>query len=634
MPILKTQSLYQICLENIVHNANFWLELKLAQEKNKTATNPFDSLPASLQQDILCTYERIHGLPGGNNFWLELQEKWRLFVTRQISKLTITEYTGKTSLVHIASTCRNLKHLELKNVQEALPYLKAVAPCLNTVLSLDFETMAHVNSASLKYIRSHCPNLKSLTKSQFKFASLLPTIAVAQGAIVKFIGDRAIKKGEERGWKRINSGLVPVTALKDPAPKKVLGLKSCFLNDKAVNQLKHISSLMELDLRDTEVTAIGICQVLKCNPQLRSLQHPEVGRALYKMHSAKTWLVRVEASLLSASAASYRLREIELELSTKDHCNMLSVVTSVCPRIERVRVEVDMRVSPYALMPLSKLEWLCELDIQCVAGSNRKPWDDQPSTGTVLETITLFEGSIVPILESRGKHIQIVLLEGVAAVSMKIIQEHCPHLISLGLYYNSYAQNSFSIPDNVTSSKPFPSLRRLLFGSNSGHDDFPAPYLEWLLSNSNLVELSLSASPLFTNELFTRVFANSSAFPQLRRLELDYCNVTAEVITEFLNSCGRKSLKELSICGPFVREQASPALCFIICEKLDVQVEAYFYSFVKMKKRMVRYKQDLNFISSKPDVGSPRHTLESRNRANRLPSYLDVKKQWGGECKC
>jgi hypothetical protein len=80
--------------------------------------------------------------------------------------------------------------------------------------------------------------------------------------------------------------------------------------------------------------------------------------------------------------------------------------------------------------------------------------------------------------------------------------------------------------------------------------------------------------------------------------------VTTEVITGFLYHCGRKSLRELSICGPFVREQASPALCYIICEKLDVQLEAYFYSFIKMKKRMVRYKQDLNFIGYVLNVGN------------------------------
>jgi len=377
----------------------------------------------------------------------------------------------------------------------------------------------------------------------------------------------------------------------------VLGLKSCFLNDKAMGHLKHISTLAELDLRDTEVTAAGVSQVLKSNPQLRSLHHPEVVRALYKLHSTRTWLVRVEASLLNPSmAACYHLREIDLELSRKDNPSMLAVVVSVCPEIERVRIEFDARASPYALVPLAALKCLTELDIQCVADTNRKPWDDHPTNGGMLECVTLFEGSILPILQSCGDHLLSLSLEGISGVDMKIVEVHCPHLVSLGLYYNTYAQNSFRIPDNKASVKPFPSLRRLLFGSNSGNNDFSASYLEWLLSNENLEELSLSGSPLFTDELFACAFTNSAAFPHLRRLELDYCNVTAEVITGFLYHCGRKSLRELSICGPFVREQASPALCYIICEKLDVQLEAYFYSFIKMKKRMVRYKQDLNFI--------------------------------------
>ncbi|PSN45641.1 hypothetical protein C0J52_12342 [Blattella germanica] len=536
MPAHKMQRLYQLCLENIVHNTNFWLQVKQAQETTGTLGSPFDSLPASLEQDLLDTYERIHGLPGRNNFWLERQEKWRLFITRRITRLSITEYTEKISLVHIAATCRNLKHLEIRDVQEALPYLKAVSPCLTTVVSLSIDTMAHVNSASLKYIRNHCPILRSL------------------------------------------------------------GLKSCFLNDKAMSHLKHISTLAELDLRDTEVTAAGVSQVLKSNPQLRSLHHPEVVRALYKLHSTRTWKVRVEATLLAPSTtACYHLREIEHEVHRKDSPHMLNIVASFCPEIERVRIEIDERASPYSLVPLQALKCLTELDIQCLADSTRKTWDEHLNA-PIPDCVTLFEGSILPILQSCGNHLLTLSLEGVVGVDMKAVEHHCPHLVGLGLYYNTYARNSFRIPDNSASIKPFPSLRRLMFGSNSGNDDFSAPYLEWLLSNKDLEELSLSGSPLFTDELFDCAFTNSAAFPRLRRLELDYCNVSADIITGFLYHCGRKSLRELSICGPFVREQASPALCYIICEKLDVQLEAYFYSFIKMKKRMVRYKQDLNFI--------------------------------------
>jgi hypothetical protein len=183
--------------------------------------------------------------------------------------------------------------------------------------------------------------------------------------------------------------------------------------------------------------------------------------------------------------------------------------------------------------------------------------------------------------------------------------------VSLGLNYITYARSSFKVPDNKASSRPFPSLRKLLFGSNSGNNDFSASYLEWLLSNENLEELSLSGSPLFTDELFASAFTNSGAFPRLRRLELDYCNVTAEVIRGFLYHCGRKSLRELSICGPFVREQASPALCYIIGEKLDVQLEAYACSFIRMKKRLVRYKRDLNCTR---EAGTPKS--ESKGTQN------------------
>lgn len=376
-------------------------------------------------------------------------------------------------------------------------------------------------------------------------------------------------------------------------------MKACILNDKAMSHLKHVSTLAELDLCDTEVTAVGVSHVLKSNPQLRSLHHPEVVRALYKLHSTRTWLV-------SSMAGCYRLREIDIELSRYDNPSMLAVVVSVCPEIERVRIEFDSWVSPYALVPLAALKSLTELHLQCVADTNRIPSYDYPIHIAMPESVTMFESSILPILQSRGTHLLALSLEGISRVDMRLVELHCSHLVSVGLNYNTYTRNSFKVPDNKASSKPFPSLRKLLFGSNSGNNDFSASYLEWLLSNESLEELSLSGSPLFTDELFASAFTNSGAFPQLRRLELDYCNVTAEVIRGFLFHCGRKSLRELSICGPFVREQASPALCYIISEKLDVQLEAYACSFIRLKKRLVRYKRDLSCTkeAGKPKSGS------------------------------
>ncbi|XP_049784783.1 uncharacterized protein LOC126187629 isoform X1 [Schistocerca cancellata] len=554
MPTYRVQNLYNICLNSIVCNVNFWLKLKKDHDKNGKKYSPFSVLPASLEQELLDTYVRIHSLPDRYNFWLEHQEKWRLFITEHISRLAITDYTEKASLLHIAATCRNLKYLDIKNVYEALPCLKTIAPCLKTVVSLNFVTMAHINSTTLKYIRSHCPNLR------------------------------------------------------------FLGLRSCVLNDKALGHLKHINTLTELDIRDTEVTASGICLVLKHNPQLRSLHHPEVVRGLYKMHSSRTWLVRVESSLLSSTMMSYQLRDIEFEISKKDHPGMLAVVVSSCPAIERVRVEVDASAPADSLAPLAKLQYLTELDVQCCGDSTHKGWDDPASAA-----INLFACSIVPILEARGRNLYAFTLEGIVSVDMQLIEHLCPNLVSLGLYYNSYLEESFIIPEDLTLSKPFPGLRRLLFGSNSGDSDFPSEYLEWLLSNQDLEELSLSGSPLFNIELFNNAFANSSAYPNLRRLELDYCNVTADVIIEFLYHCGRKSLRELSICGPFVREQAAPSLCYILCEKLDVQLEAYFYSFVKLKKRLVRYKQDLTCISSELDMISLHNNFDHC----RLIEFID-----------
>lgn len=58
----------------------------------------------TLAQDLLDTYENIHRVQALNTFWLE-QSQWRIFLTRKITKLVITEFTEKSSLVHISATC-------------------------------------------------------------------------------------------------------------------------------------------------------------------------------------------------------------------------------------------------------------------------------------------------------------------------------------------------------------------------------------------------------------------------------------------------------------------------------------------------------------------------------------------------
>lgn len=63
-------------------------------------------LAPALEQELLDTYAKINSLPEHGNFWLEDQEKWRLFITRKITRLTISEYTEKASLAHISTTCR------------------------------------------------------------------------------------------------------------------------------------------------------------------------------------------------------------------------------------------------------------------------------------------------------------------------------------------------------------------------------------------------------------------------------------------------------------------------------------------------------------------------------------------------
>lgn len=74
--------------------------------------------------------------------------------------------------------------------------------------------------------------LKAVTKSKFNLASLPPTSAAARQhslrtyhQVQQWYG--CSKKAEEWGWKKTQTGITPITTLKDPAPKTLLTFLSC-----------------------------------------------------------------------------------------------------------------------------------------------------------------------------------------------------------------------------------------------------------------------------------------------------------------------------------------------------------------------------------------------------------------------
>lgn len=74
--------------------------------------------------------------------------------------------------------------------------------------------------------------VKSVTKSKFNLASLPPTSAAARQhslrtyhQVQQWYG--CSKEAEEWGWKKTQTGITPVTTLKDPAPKALLVILSC-----------------------------------------------------------------------------------------------------------------------------------------------------------------------------------------------------------------------------------------------------------------------------------------------------------------------------------------------------------------------------------------------------------------------
>lgn len=74
--------------------------------------------------------------------------------------------------------------------------------------------------------------LKSLTKSKFNLASLPPTSAATRQHSLRTYHQVQwwygfSKKAEEWGWKKAQTGITPVTTLKDPAPKTLLTFISC-----------------------------------------------------------------------------------------------------------------------------------------------------------------------------------------------------------------------------------------------------------------------------------------------------------------------------------------------------------------------------------------------------------------------
>ncbi|KAG8231833.1 hypothetical protein J437_LFUL008604 [Ladona fulva] len=555
MAPIKLHSLYNLCLREIVNNAELWLQYPYPYDDCSQRPSPFDSLPTGLAQDLLESYERVHGLPSLSKYWQE-QARWRLFITSKIKKIIITEFMDKKTLLHVANCCHNLKHLEIRNVEETLQYLKIITPCLPTLILLDLH-MSTVSNSALKFIRDHCTTLK------------------------------------------------------------ILRLKSCYVTDKAIKSLKRVSSLLEVDLSETEVTHSGLAQVLKHNPQIQVLHHLDVVKALNKMHD-KQW--RKYRLIKNITLPRYQLRELGFNCNEETQAT-LPVTVATCPFLERVSVEFDIRTAtPSALAPLSTLNHLTELHVLCVSSFIGPAANEAHGSGANNEAsamasrrlpprATIFAGSIYPTIRVHGKHITALTLEGVSGVDLPLLEKACVSLLSLGLYYNTYTKISEDY------SLTFPQLRRLAFGSGGGSgidlncEDFTAAGLEKLLSSvKSLEELSLSGSPLYSDALFLRVFAANS-FPNLRRLELEHCNVSQQVVEWFLggnrnnNSSGGgnghnqcRSLSEVSVCGHWVHEQAGAALSFILREKLDVRLEAYVYSFAKVKKRTVRFKQYVNFI--------------------------------------
>lgn len=162
MPINKVEDLYRLCVGNILQNVDFWFKVKKRWESKGFRNSPFEPLPATVGQDLLEAYENNNITRRQSKYCLGHQDRWRLFVTQQVMRLCITEYTDEKSIKHVAKTCRNVKLLEFKNIQQLLVYLKALTPCLKSVQTLHFESMSHDNGLFLKYVRNHCSSLRVL----------------------------------------------------------------------------------------------------------------------------------------------------------------------------------------------------------------------------------------------------------------------------------------------------------------------------------------------------------------------------------------------------------------------------------------------------------------------------------------
>lgn len=241
-----------------------------------------------------------------------------------------------------------------------------------------------------------------------------------------------------------------------------------------MSSLKRLSNLIELDLRETEVTAAGAARLLKRNPQLLLVKHSELLRSLAK---------------LATKSIVLQIREIQLSIECSSSSIVHSVVTT-CPKLEQINIELDYRIPNTTLIPLAQLEHLNQLHIHCIC--------EHVSLSPKLSE-TLFATSIIPILKVRGKQLKALSLECVEGVDLKQIETLCPYLGSLTLYFNSY------VSPNVLPT--FEGLRKLQFGSQAGGDDnMSAPTLKALLvGTTSLQELSLASSPLYSDQLFQEV---------------------------------------------------------------------------------------------------------------------------------
>ena len=300
-----------------------------------------------------------------------------------------------------------------------------------------------------------------------------------------------------------------------------LDVKGCPISDNGIlnlcfslkNQHQKCSKLIKLDISYTEVTSTGAQEILLSAQNLRQLE-------LYSLCDAMTgtsFKEKLDKKLLLHNLSNAFYMEEPYPVQT------IRTVTDLCPLLTEVKL--FQCVDDEGVQCLSSLQ---NLRVLHLANS-----DD--------ELIT-FDGSIVPVLATRGQQIQELALHEINSTDIGFIGMTCPNLqvytYAASVFGHVEFRHTEQIPQ-LDSQKMYSFLKKLDVQINSycSTNNLTRRAMTLMLQNAHdLEEFNFCKISCLTDDLFMDIITFNN-FSQLKKAKLCKCdNITETFVWELLRS--------------------------------------------------------------------------------------------------